>query len=279
MIWPSQSLQKLFKVMENFQLTKKSSNTEIKEYFNAVQKLTESADEFPVNLNEVWMLVYGRKSDATEALQRDFIEDVDYKVLRQNPQNSNGGRPSNEHKLTLSCMEYFIARKVRPVFEVYRQVFHKVTKHELSRKELAMLIIQAEDEKERLAEQNRLQERQLKEAAPKIEYFNKALSSVGTYTATQIAKEFGWGAETLNRKLKELGIHYKQNGQWIFYAKYDGKGYTKSVTRTFTRSDGTTGSQMQTVFTEKGRKFIHELLNSNLKNEHNEKRRCLETGC
>lgn len=130
-----------------------------------------------------------------------------------------------------------------------------------------------------LEEENKLQSQQLQESAPKIEYFNKALSSVGTYTATQIAKEFGWGAETLNRKLKELGIHYKQNGQWIFYAKYDGKGYTKSVTRTFTRSDGTTGSQMQTVFTEKGRKFIHELLNSNLKNEHNEKRRCFETGC
>lgn len=129
-----------------------------------------------------------------------------------------------------------------------------------------------------LEEENKLQSQQLQESAPKIEYFNKALSSVGTYTATQIAKEFGWGAETLNRKLKEMGVHYKQNGQWIFYAKYDGKGYTKSVTRTFTRSDGTTGSQMQTVFTEKGRKFIHELLNGNLKNEHNEKRKCFEAG-
>lgn len=37
-------------------------------------------------------------------------------------------------------MEFFIARKVRPVFEVYRQVFHKVAKHELSRKELALRI-------------------------------------------------------------------------------------------------------------------------------------------
>ena len=148
----------------------------------------------------------------------------------------------------------------------------------INRKELARMILEQEEEKERLTEQNRLQERQLKEAAPKIEYFEKALSSTGTFTATQIAKEFGWGAETLNRKLKELGVQYKQNGQWIFYAKYDGKGYTKSVTRTFTRTDGTTGSQMQTVFTEKGRKFIHELLNSNFKNGYHEKRRCFETG-
>lgn len=28
--------------------------------------------------------------------------------------------------LSLPCMEFFIARKVRPVFDVYREVFHKV---------------------------------------------------------------------------------------------------------------------------------------------------------
>ena len=130
----------------------------------------------------------------------------------------------------------------------------------INRKELARMILEQEEEKERLVEQNRLQERQLKESAPKVEYFDKALSSTGTFTATQIAKEFGWGAETLNRKLKELGVQYKQNGQWLLYARYDGKGYTKSIPRTYTKSDGTTGSQMQTVFTEKGRLFIHNLL-------------------
>ncbi len=114
-----------------------------------------------------------------------------------------------------------------------------------------------------LEEENKLQSRQLKESAPKVEYFDKALSSVGTYTATQIAKEFGYGAETLNRKLKERGIQYKQNGQWILYAQYSGKGYTKSVTRTFTRSDGSMGSQLQTVWTEKGREFIYKTLKIN----------------
>ena len=111
----------------NLILSKESSESEIKRYFNAVLELSKSNNEFPINLDEVWMLVYGRKSDAAEALQRDFIENVDYKVLRQNPQNSNGGRPSTEYRLSVSCMEFFIARKVRPVFEVYRQVFHKTT--------------------------------------------------------------------------------------------------------------------------------------------------------
>lgn len=33
--------------------------------------------------------------------------------------------------LSIPCLEFFIARKVRPVFEVYRQVFHKVASGEL----------------------------------------------------------------------------------------------------------------------------------------------------
>lgn len=123
-----------------------------------------------------------------------------------------------------------------------------------------LLAAQQQKQLESLTEQNKLQSQQLKQAAPKVEYFDKALSSTGTFTATQIAKEFGWGAETLNRKLKELGVQYKQNGQWILYAKYDGKEYTRSIPRTFTKSDGTTGSQMQTVWTEKGRLFVHQLL-------------------
>lgn len=114
------------------QLTKQSSDSEIKRYFTAVLKLAKSREQFPVNLEEVWPLVYGKKSDAVQALQRDFIEDVDYQVLRQNPQNPNGGRPINEYKLSVSCLEYFIVKKVRPVFEVYRKVFHKTTSFQLN---------------------------------------------------------------------------------------------------------------------------------------------------
>ncbi len=36
------------------------------------------------------------------------------------------GRPTQVFMLSVSCLEFFIARKVRPVFEVYRKVFHKV---------------------------------------------------------------------------------------------------------------------------------------------------------
>jgi hypothetical protein len=111
--------------MNQVTLTKTSTENEIKIYFKKVLELKQSGEEFPVNLELVWPLVYGKKSDAVEALKKDFIQSVDYKSLRQNPQRG-AASPINYH-LSVSCMEYFIARKVRPVFEVYRQVFHEIT--------------------------------------------------------------------------------------------------------------------------------------------------------
>lgn len=111
------------------QLTKSSSSEEIKIYFNAILKLTKASEEFPVNLDEVWMLVYPRKDHAVRDLTDNFIEGVDYQVFLKKGDNPQGGRPTNEYFLTVSCLEYFIVKKVRPVFEVYRKIFHKASEH------------------------------------------------------------------------------------------------------------------------------------------------------
>lgn len=249
----------------NLILSKESSESEIKRYFNAVLELSKSDNEFPINLDEVWMLVYGRKEEAVRALtlNEQFIENVDYQVSRKNAENSNGGRPTNEYKLTLSCMEFFIARKVRPVFEVYRQVFHKVAKHELSRKELALMVLQAEEEKERLLLENNhlsetvnLQTEELQKAAPKVNYYDTHLQSVNTLTTTQVAKQIGMVAEKLHKKLNEAGIIFYQSGQWLLYSPYSSWKLHDTRTNTYTRSDGSTGTNSYTVWTEKGRRFI-----------------------
>lgn len=125
------------------QLTKQSTAQEIKAYFEEVLKLSKDSKEFPVNLDDVWPLVYSAKEKAVRALKSNdlFLQNVDYQVLAQNGENSGvlaqnggklqGGRPTEIFMLSVPCLEFFIARKVRPVFEVYRQVFHKVTSGEL----------------------------------------------------------------------------------------------------------------------------------------------------
>lgn len=113
--------------MADLILSKESSESEIKAYFNAVLKLSQSDDEFPINFDEVWMLVYQDKHKAVNELKDKFIEDIDYQAVTQKVECQNGIGYSRriDYYLTVPCMEFFIARKVRPVFEVYRQVFHQ----------------------------------------------------------------------------------------------------------------------------------------------------------
>lgn len=55
------------------QLTKQSTDQEIKAYFEEVLRLTRDSEEFPVNLDEVWPLVYSRKDKAVRALQSNDL--------------------------------------------------------------------------------------------------------------------------------------------------------------------------------------------------------------
>ena len=104
-----------------------------------------------------------------------------------------------------------------------------------------------------------LQEAEIKKAAPKVDYYDKTLQSVNTQTTTQVAKSLGMDAHKLNRKLKEAGILYNQSGQWLLKQPYASWGLHATRTQTYTRSDGSTGTSTYTVWTEKGKRFIHAL--------------------
>lgn len=140
----SDSLQISASANEKGILTKNSSNSEIELYFRKVLELSKSDNEFPVNLEEVWMLVYPRKDHAVRELvgSSQFIEGVDYQLLPKNEEQKTGrgGHNKVDYILTVPCMEFFIARKVRPVFEVYRKVFHKVANASTSTSDVVLWI-------------------------------------------------------------------------------------------------------------------------------------------
>jgi len=60
-------------------------------------------------------------------------------------------------------------------------------------------------------EQISLQKGELEKAAPKVSYYDDVLQSTNTMTTTQIAKSLGMEAQSLNRKLKEAGVIYRQS--------------------------------------------------------------------
>lgn len=104
-----------------------------RDYFKMICRIIdEKHEEFPVNLDDVWPWVYSTKGNAVRELTTNFIEDIDYKIFIENDKNSNIGRPSAIYKLSAPCLEFFIARKKREVFEIYRQVFHAARRGELA---------------------------------------------------------------------------------------------------------------------------------------------------
>ena len=114
-------------------------------------------------------------------------------------------------------------------------------------------------------ERNQLLEEQIKIQAPKVNYVNKVLDSKSIYVTNQIAKELGTSAVTLNRMLQKMKVIYKQNGSYVLYSKYQDRDLTQTKTYTYTDSEGNQKTSMQLVWKEKGRQFIHELFNQNLK--------------
>lgn len=109
------------------QLIQIDSKASIKAYFRLVYQLAQQGDKFPIPLDEVWPMVYADKAKSVRALRRDFIEGIDFRLLAPNGEQKNkqGGHNQIVYQLSPSCFEFFIARKVRPVFEVYRHFFHR----------------------------------------------------------------------------------------------------------------------------------------------------------
>ena len=101
------------------------------------------------------------------------------------------------------------------------------------------------------------------ELKPRADYTDKILQNKGLVTITQIAKDYGMSGRAMNRTLADLGVQYKQSGQWLLYRKYHNKGYTHSETIDIVRSDGRPDIVMETKWTQKGRLFLYELLKEN----------------
>ena len=112
-------------------------------------------------------------------------------------------------------------------------------------------------------------ENQVDHLLPKALYSDNVLDSVSCFTTTQIAKELGITAQELNRSLCALHIQYYQSGQYMLYAEYAHMGLAKSRTRYNAFLDpkcdgrkekmGKAVTHTYLVWTEKGRKFIHDL--------------------
>lgn len=220
-----------------------SDNLSIRSYFEKVLNLSKLGDKFPVNLDDVWPLVYSAKEKAVRALvsSDQFMQGIDYEILATNGENITVGRPVNVYMISISCMEYFIARKVRSVFNVYRDVFHKVINKIPSSYSEALRMyadeVEAREKAEKEArlalEAKRISDNIIKEQAPMVEFAKTAEIAQETDMLIREVREkleahgYDIAEKNLRILLEDNKFFAKTGKRWLLSQRMIDRGYAR----------------------------------------------------
>ena len=107
---------------------------------------------------------------------------------------------------------------------------------------------------------------QIAKLKPRAEYADQVLDSISCFTVTQIGKELGMTGHDLNMLLCSHKIQYVQSGQYLLYADYARQGLAKNRNFEYHTAEGELKTRTYLVWTERGRDFIHRLVNKELAN-------------
>jgi phage antirepressor YoqD-like protein len=220
-----------------------SDDLSIRSYFEKVLNLSKLGDKFPVNLDDVWPLVYSAKEKAVRALvsSDQFMQGIDYEILATNGENITVGRPVNVYMISISCMEYFIARKVRSVFNVYRGVFHKVINKIPSSYSEALRMyadeVEAREKAEKEArlalEAKRISDNIIKEQAPMVEFAKTAEIAQETDMLIREVREkleahgYDIAEKNLRILLEDNKFFAKTGKRWLLSQRMIDRGYAR----------------------------------------------------
>lgn len=220
-----------------------SDDLSIRSYFEKVLNLSKLGDKFPVNLDDVWPLVYSAKEKAVRALvsSDQFMQGIDYEILATNGENTTVGRPVNVYMISISCMEYFIARKVRSVFNVYRDVFHKVINKIPSSYSEALRMYadeveareRAEKEAKLALEAKRISDNIIKEQAPMVDFAKTAEIAQETDMLIREVREkleahgYDIAEKNLRILLEDNKFFAKTGKRWLLSQRMIDRGYAR----------------------------------------------------
>lgn len=189
-----------------------------------------------------------------------FVEGEDFCSFLS---ESTGGRPSQDAIITIDMAKEICMLQRNEKGKEARQYFIQLEKDWNSPEKVMARALQIADQKIKALEAENAQQKQLLlEAEPKLNYVDQILKSKNAINITQIAKDYGMAGAKMNNLLHDLGIQYKQHGQWLLYSKYANQGYTKSKTGYYVDENDQAYSYIHTKWTQKGRLFLYEQLKS-----------------
>ena len=197
-----------------------------------------------------------------------FTEGEDFNSVKIDRVQNEGGRmvsrTVDDHQLTIPMAKELCMIQRNERGKQARQYFLAVEAQWNSPEAVmrrAVLIAQKQNDQLKATNRQLLAENI--DLKPDAEYARAVCVGKNCRTTTSLAKDYGLSAEKLNSILHGLKIQYKtSDGQWVLYAKYCGKGYTKNRKSTpfQHKSTGEWDTKNTTVWTEAGQRFIYEQL-------------------
>lgn len=190
-----------------------------------------------------------------------FTENEDFVKVTQKCLTSSTGQNITDHIIKLDmAKEIAMIQRTNKGKEV-RTYFIQVEKDFNSpEKIMARALLMADKKIKLLENENENLLIELEEATKNADYLDLILQTKDGLTITQIAQDYGMSARKMNQLLKRERIKRTVNGQWVLYAKYLAKGYATSRTFDYVGKDGKPHSNMTTVWTQLGRRFLYERL-------------------
>lgn len=175
----------------------------------------------------------------------------------------------------------YIASSVNDTPEAIMARALKIADETLKRNEQRVRELEAQTEQQ--AHTIGIQQKELTVAAPKVKYYDDTLASTDCLTTTQVADDLGISARALNQQLANAGIQYFQSGSWHLKGKFREWQLASTRTYNYMKGDGSTGTKVNLVWNQRGKRFILALYNNdfNLKDAiaeiNGEKRAALES--
>lgn len=154
----------------------------------------------------------------------------------------------------------YIASSVNDTPEAIMARALKIADETLKRNELRVRELEAQTEQQ--AQTIGIQQKELTVAAPKVKYYDDTLASTDCLTTTQVADDLGISARALNQQLSNAGIQYFQSGSWHLKGKYREWQLASTRTYNYIKGDGSTGTKVNLVWNQRGKRFILALYNN-----------------
>lgn len=182
-----------------------------------------------------------------------FEENIDYQTI----DIMSNGNPTKDFALTIEMAKEISmltrtekGKKARKYFIECEKKLKSITPQQLSRKQLAYMVIEAEEKAERLQLEIDTKHK------PRSEFVDKVFKSDDLISMSVVAKtlQLDFGRNILYRKLREKGILFKNTNEPKQY--YVQQGYFKLKEKLITLDDGREKITLQTFVTQKGLAYI-----------------------